>query len=507
MTLAIRHLLLTLITTLILYLPIHSQDALQCSIEIDEVFVQCIDAESYMVTVSLSGLNSTYDVSVFNGAVVSEERTDLITFTNDSDPNPITQQAFSITFEATTGYGITLQSQDDDPRASNNEPCVLEVIGEPIADCEFCATEFTSVSSTNTAPDEATGTITVTATDGDSNISPRFRILPDPNNLGLQNSGTFTDLPADTYIVIAEEFGSDFECTAKEVVFIEEEGTTTIELNEVTPDLLCTIAATAKVDLTQYEADLTDENGTFTYFDDEGNEIVAPTTYEVSNGEAVTVFFEADSGGEGTTDLVFMIEQATVNSETITVDLLCEGIEPGTCPPIFINWEASKIEAEKYMARVIVFNTEETFIRMLVGIPPFQVRPFLPPRIVGEEVFVSLALVSEEGEIGKYSDDLLMLVDCESTILERIEERSENIFNDLVLTPNPAQAFLHLNFYNPNAEKVNVEIRNFVGKIIHQIETDQTQMDIDISDLSNGNYILILRSNEQQMTKQFMVQE
>ncbi|MEM6697277.1 MAG: T9SS type A sorting domain-containing protein, partial [Bacteroidota bacterium] len=455
---------------------------LECSIEAERTIVNCLDEGRYIVTVFIVGMNGTYNFTDFTGEALEVNTTGELTFTNATDPNPVTEHAISVIYPEGVDYDFLLESDPSGPTASNDEPCFLEVFGSSQLDCDFCTTEITSVSSTPSDPDAATGTITVEATTGNTFTDPRFRIFPDPNNVGRTLENTFTNLPARSYMISMEEFGSDFQCGESVVVVVEETGGSTIELNEVIPDEICSIKSTAIVDLTQYEAALTDDAGSFAYFDEMDNEIVDPTAYEVSDGTDVKVVFTADAGSTGETNLVFTLTQAIVDSETITIDLLCEGVAPGTCPPIILDWEEPKISVEKYMAIVVVLETEETFTRMLKGTPPMRVRPFLPPRIVGEDVFITLAPVAEDGTVGAYAMDRLMVVDCESTLPE-LEERSAEIISEFSLSPNPTQDLLNVAFANPNAENILLEVQDMTGKILQVLQSSGTQESMDVSNL------------------------
>ncbi|MEM8526918.1 MAG: T9SS type A sorting domain-containing protein [Bacteroidota bacterium] len=474
-----------------------------CSITAEQVIVQCLDNDTYGVTVYLSGMNSGY---TFQNFAVEEPLSvtftpDPLVFTNDSDSEPLTQASVVVIYEEGVDYSFGLFARDEDPVATNNEPCILEVFGDA-ENCEACSTVINDISTTPSEEDGATGSIEVDATN-DEFFTLRYRIYPDPNDVGWTTDNTFNNLPAGEYTINVEEFGSDFQCGAVGFATIEE-GVEMIELNEVEPEPICTIGATVEVDLTQYEADLTDESGAFTYFDEEGNEITTPTNYEVSNGEAIEVVFNADDGRIGMTDLVFTIDQVVINNESITIDILCEGVEPGTCPPIDLNWETPKIEVNKYLARIVVATTEETFERMLKGTVPFLVRPFLPPRILGEDVYIELAPVAEDGTIGKFSTPRLFVVDCDST-LPILEDRSEQIIDNLTLVPNPVQDVLFLNFPNPNAESVQIEIRDGMGRIVRQLKVATNQVTLNVEDLPNGHYAVLVKKGEEQKVKQFVI--
>lgn len=82
----------------------------------------------------------------------------------------------------------------------------------------------------------------------------------------------------------------------------------------------------------------------------------------------------------------------------------------------------------------------------------------------------------------------------------------QNIIDNstLKIFPNPVQNQL---FIESETMIEEVMIYNSIGQPVRQISNSNTQFQIDVSELSNGFYIIEIRqSNGQSMTKQFIKQ-
>ncbi|MEM1328859.1 MAG: T9SS type A sorting domain-containing protein [Bacteroidota bacterium] len=77
--------------------------------------------------------------------------------------------------------------------------------------------------------------------------------------------------------------------------------------------------------------------------------------------------------------------------------------------------------------------------------------------------------------------------------------------------PNPFSSVTNIQFFLPKEDVVQMIISDLNGRILKVKEANAQegwqQTNFDAGNLPSGSYMLILRSNGQQVTKQLMVQE
>ncbi|MCK5775330.1 MAG: T9SS type A sorting domain-containing protein, partial [Bacteroidales bacterium] len=80
--------------------------------------------------------------------------------------------------------------------------------------------------------------------------------------------------------------------------------------------------------------------------------------------------------------------------------------------------------------------------------------------------------------------------------------------DDVQLMPNPNTGRFILNIPS-NKDITTISIHNNLGELITQVQKSeiQSQMNIDVSHLSNGVYFVIIRSSENQISKRFIIQK
>jgi Secretion system C-terminal sorting domain/PKD domain len=79
--------------------------------------------------------------------------------------------------------------------------------------------------------------------------------------------------------------------------------------------------------------------------------------------------------------------------------------------------------------------------------------------------------------------------------------------NNLEIFPNPASDYFMLKYDNPGNEKVQLNIYNILGKIVKSEMLNQKLQGINISDLSNGIYMLAIRSKNITINKRLIIQK
>lgn len=128
---------------------------------------------------------------------------------------------------------------------------------------------------------------------------------------------------------------------------------------------------------------------------------------------------------------------------------------------------------------------DEEFIMMpfKTGDDVFFKVSFTPNKVEGQGV-ARLWVYDEGNEVG--GEELVFVYN--SWKLGTVE-KEETLFN---LYPNPAQNFLRLNFNEVPRNELNVKIFNLLGQEQKDIEIniDRSNVNIDISALRNGNYLL-----------------
>jgi len=85
---------------------------------------------------------------------------------------------------------------------------------------------------------------------------------------------------------------------------------------------------------------------------------------------------------------------------------------------------------------------------------------------------------------------------------------NELLAAEIELMPNPNTGRFVLNIPS-HKDITNISIHNNLGELITQVQKSeiQSQMNLDVSHLSNGVYFVIIRSSENQISKRFIIQK
>ena len=104
---------------------------------------------------------------------------------------------------------------------------------------------------------------------------------------------------------------------------------------------------------------------------------------------------------------------------------------------------------------------------------------------------------------GDYSVTVTDAKGCEEIFGPFTVDNSVNVneiasLQSISLYPNPANNQLHLNATFENVEDLEISIYNILGEVVYfqQREVTNLDMNLDISNLSNGNYFLQLKAGE-----------
>ncbi|MEN0051224.1 MAG: T9SS type A sorting domain-containing protein, partial [Bacteroidota bacterium] len=109
--------------------------------------------------------------------------------------------------------------------------------------------------------------------------------------------------------------------------------------------------------------------------------------------------------------------------------------------------------------------------------------------------------------------------DCaaQNSTEETIEERSEEIDANktalqVVVFPNPFNSITNIQFYLATAGDVVLTITDMNGKVVHQqqyldLQSGEYQHQFEASQMPDGMYFLHIRTAQQQMVKQLIVQK
>lgn len=77
--------------------------------------------------------------------------------------------------------------------------------------------------------------------------------------------------------------------------------------------------------------------------------------------------------------------------------------------------------------------------------------------------------------------------------------------SSIIVYPNPANDFIHVNYDLTASTDAMIEIYNMVGVKVMSMNAEGSQQKIDVSDLESGMYILSLRSGEQSIVKKLSI--
>jgi len=115
-----------------------------------------------------------------------------------------------------------------------------------------------------------------------------------------------------------------------------------------------------------------------------------------------------------------------------------------------------------------------------------------------------------ESIVGLIESDVAIHQGFWAAISEEITLSIENpsVFTEQVsVFPNPASNFIKISYKDKNASDFNTSLYDITGKQIHNIQknTFNTEANIDISQLSDGMYLLMLTEKESNAKKTFKI--
>jgi len=102
------------------------------------------------------------------------------------------------------------------------------------------------------------------------------------------------------------------------------------------------------------------------------------------------------------------------------------------------------------------------------------------------------------------------LYEINSMIGQPLDLKNEIEKNEIMIYPNPAVDYISINCYIDKSDKYSVRIYNINGEKIKHISTDvipigNYQMEIDITNLQSGTYILKIENSEMSYSKEFNI--
>ena len=107
---------------------------------------------------------------------------------------------------------------------------------------------------------------------------------------------------------------------------------------------------------------------------------------------------------------------------------------------------------------------------------------------------------------GPKGNSVLYIDNMSFNALINVPEMSANkpVFN---IFPNPASGFITLNIKNINIADLTLNIYNVVGELICSEAIKQNQQQINVADLSNGMYIVEVKSSEGSEKQELVIQK
>lgn len=118
----------------------------------------------------------------------------------------------------------------------------------------------------------------------------------------------------------------------------------------------------------------------------------------------------------------------------------------------------------------------------------------------------SMMQAIDNGEAGNISD---ANIDRNNNLTEEMFELTPGVdVQEVTLRPNPVQNWLEIDLPKNFGEQVQLTIVDVQGRVIHtdQIENEMVTLAIDIAalNLSQGTYLLNLKSENQNVTRRFV---
>jgi len=119
---------------------------------------------------------------------------------------------------------------------------------------------------------------------------------------------------------------------------------------------------------------------------------------------------------------------------------------------------------------------------------------------IGLSAFYSLNYTSAQGNSILYVDNLSF----DNLITSVSGQTSEN--NTFSFYPNPASNIVNLSIEDSNNEDLTLSIYNVIGTLVKSETLKQNTLQINIGDLSNGVYMVSLKTNDMTENKKLIIQ-
>jgi hypothetical protein len=109
----------------------------------------------------------------------------------------------------------------------------------------------------------------------------------------------------------------------------------------------------------------------------------------------------------------------------------------------------------------------------------------------------------------EYFDLILRSIQWVTDNPSSVEDLTDNKRNDLGIMPNPTSGTVNLSFAMATSGKVQIDIYDITGKRVETIESGylgagQNTLTIDLSDMSNGQYIVRLKTFDNVLTRKVL---
>jgi hypothetical protein len=87
----------------------------------------------------------------------------------------------------------------------------------------------------------------------------------------------------------------------------------------------------------------------------------------------------------------------------------------------------------------------------------------------------------------------------------QVRVETNELFTFENITPNPASSSTRLDFVNRNNETLSLEVVDMNGRVVQSVNVNGETHNLNVSDLSNGSYTIVVRSGNTIQTKQLNV--
>jgi hypothetical protein len=113
--------------------------------------------------------------------------------------------------------------------------------------------------------------------------------------------------------------------------------------------------------------------------------------------------------------------------------------------------------------------------------------------------------VGETNSLSEVVNDDIVANENPSDEDNQVRVETNDIFTFNSISPNPASTSTKLDFVNTNNETLSLEVVDMNGRVVQSVNVTGTTHNLNVSDLSNGNYTIVVRSGNTIQTKQLNV--